>query len=381
MGMSSFTGPNSTQQIHTPKEAYIDPYADMPTRPEYQTLMDSSTGWLTDPYILKSQDITPDLDKRLSNINLDTRGLEALRERALTPGDSAWAKLMLQKQGIEEGTARDAAAKSAGAAQAQARASLAMRGGLTGGARQRIAMTGARNAMDERQNIARQGLTDRLSVRTEDEKQRMNTLTQLPGMEVQALQPEFQKTQLWSNMSQFDNSNKLKANEFNIQQAIGEKRAKDQFEMQKYNANMQTWAANKQGEATEKASSGGCWICTEVNKVARLSDEQKDLFFNLKKHVLKNHRDGGRFYLRDCKELTRRMTEAGVDWHEYIGFEKALSSLLRAGLNEAAYIMYRGVLLDLMIQYWPECDKQAYLALIKEQEIEEQDKDLLTHLL
>lgn len=88
-----------------------------------------------------------------------------LRTEAMAdPMESAWTKMQLSKQELEQGGARDQAAKSQAQGLAQAQSNLMRQGGLNSGARTRMAMQGARDLARAQQDVARQGIQSRLGI-------------------------------------------------------------------------------------------------------------------------------------------------------------------------------------------------------------------------
>lgn len=202
----------------------------------YSSLRDKQSGLLANPnYRLNAG---PD-------INLNTQGLEAIRGRALATGPSAWAGLMNQRQTIEDARARQELAQSAGSAQAQARSQLAARGGLRGGSAERMARSGARDLMAARQQAAQQGSAGRMTTALQDEQMRMDLLKSLPQMELAALDPQFK-----------NKATRLQTEQYNIDQALRDKYAEDQYNVMKYQEDMKAYAAAQQANAIG-ASGGG----------------------------------------------------------------------------------------------------------------------------
>ncbi len=204
-----------------------------PISQEFQSFVDPTTGLLKEPYQYQPEKI--DLTK--------LEGFQALKKRVLTEGPSAWAKLMLEKQAQEESMARDQAARQAVASASQARAELAMRGGVTSGARERLAMTGGRGLMEARQAAAQQGILSRASTLTEDERQRMSLL------------PGFAEGE--AKLNEYNVGLGNTAKQYNIQSALREQEAQRAWESKKYEEQMRAWAAEREAQATERAGSGG----------------------------------------------------------------------------------------------------------------------------
>lgn len=239
-------------------------------RPDWISNIDAETGKMKDAFQVQAGQIDPlksnlqELDQRMGKVNLNTQGLEAIRQRALSQGPSAWAQMAEQKQRMEEGQQRSDAAAQGASAQAQARSQLAMRGGLSGGARQRLAMQGARDMAAQGQQVGAQGQLARANIGLQDEQTRNQMLSQLPGMELQALQPEMQKVSAWQQMAgteqgqdfqrqQFNQNAAMSSQQFNVANALKEQQAQNAANMQLYQEQMKDVSAERQARSTEKA--------------------------------------------------------------------------------------------------------------------------------
>ncbi len=207
------------------------PYYGMPNQPGYQPVYDPTT-----------MSFAPEVQQRLDALALNTSGLDAFRQQALRKGPSTWASLATQKQYAEEAAARDRAKQEARSSQAQAEADLAMRGGLSSGARERLTSSGARNLLSMSQDVGRQGNLNRLQIGMNDEQNRIAQLSQLPGMENANLQAQLQKEQLWENAKQSD-----------LQRVQSENDRRNEWNQMLYQQQMQAWAANRQAQATENS--------------------------------------------------------------------------------------------------------------------------------
>lgn len=293
-------------------------YDDMPPAPTFRAL-------------------EPEMDRRLSSIRMDTRGLDRFRDEALRTGDSEWAKRMSAAIRADEGMARDRLAGDIASETATARSNLAMRGGLSSGARERLERSGIKNYLSMSQDIAQKGAAGRLQVGVNDEQNRIQQLGMLPGMEIQALQPEFQKAQLWGASRKYDND--LASNVWGKQ--------------------LEAWAGAKMADAYRAEADSGSWLCTEAKQ--DLSKDDWDALRKLKRFALKRNREQARFYLIECKYLVSRMKEAKADWGENVRFVKYISRLIKEGRVEDAFNHYRNVVIALMEKYWPECDHPSYL--------------------
>jgi hypothetical protein len=203
--------------------------ASQPKRPEFKTPLDSETWTL--PEHLQVQDL------------YDPTALNKIKEEAYQTDvyASPWAKLMQEKVAQEQAMGMDTAAQQQASSQAQAQAQLAMRGGLGGGAAERLAQAGARQEMLARQGVARQGTQARLGIGMQGEEMRQAALGALPGMELSRAQ--YSSGIQGANIGNiFDQAGQI--NDANLR---------------KYEAQMAAWAAQKQAEATRSSSSGGCF--------------------------------------------------------------------------------------------------------------------------
>lgn len=265
-----FVSPELTQEASA--AGMMTPSApSAPEREKITNLLDEA-GNLKSQYRLNARpDVAfasnlKELNDKLSGINLNTQGLEAIRKRALTQGPSEWQNLMLQRQALEESGQRDRAGNQEASARSGAYSQLAAKGGLSTGARERLARSGAEGLAQTMQDISRGGTSDRLGIATEDEKQKLALLSQLPGMEVQALQPEFEKTRMWGTLADSEAGRKQNldlanrnygssVDQFNLVNTLGEVGRQDQSRLNEYQEKMKTYAAEQQAKAT--AASGG----------------------------------------------------------------------------------------------------------------------------
>lgn len=175
----------------------------------------------------------------LNALASDTRALDAMRERAMSQGDSAWMKAQLEKQGLEELSARDMAAQQAMSGGVLARSALAMKGGLGGGSSERIAMQMGRDMNAARQGIGRAGQMDRLNLAIADDQTKQALLAQTSGLD---LQHGAQR----QDMSKFNIGTALDADKFNVGTALDASKFNTglKFDADKYNSGMQ-FDANK----------------------------------------------------------------------------------------------------------------------------------------
>jgi hypothetical protein len=171
--------------------------------------------------------------------------MQKLKEQAFATGDSPWAKLQLQKQGMEQSGAMDQAAKQGMQGMSQAQSELAASGGLSSGARERMARGGGRDLLMARQGIARQGVGARLGIGEQDINRKQSML------------------------SDFGNAEQG-AQKFNIGQQTDDLNRSAAFDSNRYNAQMQAYGAAEtaraQRDAAAKSGGGGgcCFIFLEA---------------------------------------------------------------------------------------------------------------------
>lgn len=202
-----------------------------PIRPDY-----------TPTYDPKTQSMSPMAMELTNSIPSDRRGIDQFRAEALKKGPSAYAMLANKMQNESALKARDRAAKESASTAEGAGNALAMRGGATGGARERIATSAADNLMNLNQDISSQDTMNRLQIAANDEQNHMSRLGMLPGLENTASAPDFQKAQI-----------QLGARGQDIGRAVGEKQGQNLFDMTAYQEAMKSWAANRQANATENS--------------------------------------------------------------------------------------------------------------------------------
>lgn len=178
-------------------------------------------------------------------IQADSRGMDAFRTEALRTGPSAWLNNQLEQQKIQEAQNNEDSSQMASGQNAQARSALAMKGGLTSGASERLAGSGARNQLLERQKNSRAGEVNRLGLQSTDESNRLDTLGKLPGMETAWIQPQIQQ-------SQYNATNAANADVYNTNNRLGVQNNQRQFNQDQYGQGMQEWADAQQAKAIGK---------------------------------------------------------------------------------------------------------------------------------
>jgi hypothetical protein len=243
---------------------------DISKRPEFEGLT-GPEGKLLSQYTLTGKPdvgFTDTLGGKFGELfgaaNLDKSGIDAIKARALATGQSPWASLMLEKQGVEQAARGDELSRLLSAGTAKAYGDLGVRGGMRSGSRERVATKGLLDSVMKRQDLARQGQADRLGILTTDEGQKLDLLKMLPGAQSQAFQSELNKANLWGDMANvsagrkqaLDLSNRdysTGIDKTNLATLIGDKQSKSAFDMSKWQEQMKAWAADRQATATEEA--------------------------------------------------------------------------------------------------------------------------------
>lgn len=171
--------------------------------------------------------------------------LEALRNRA-SGQDSTWLNLMLQKQAESEAQARDLAARTGKTSMQDAWSQLAMRGGVSGGERERLAGMSAQAQARSMQDVARQGTLDRLGLQAQEEQTRLDLMKQLP-------QEQLRKAGFFADIANQDIARQTDVDRFNTANALMQKTAVNANELEKYREQMRAWAAGKTADAQASA--------------------------------------------------------------------------------------------------------------------------------
>lgn len=251
------------QKAADQNDPYDQKFGQLPNDPTFTSLIDPKTGMIGSQYQIQSPELSSQLADRLGSINLNTQGLDKFRNFALSDGPSEYAQNLLQKQGLEQQNALQDAARNQASQAAQARTNMAMRGGINSGAAERLARSSMLSGYNQQQQIARQGMGDRLGIQANDAQQRVQALSQLPGMEVQSLQPQFQKTSLWFQGANADRTANMQAQQNNIANTLAEQNAQRQFDQNNYNQKMSAYGGIKQAQAQNKGG-GCCFIFLEA---------------------------------------------------------------------------------------------------------------------
>ncbi len=219
----AFNAPAPAAPAKDPNKLYNPVTGQEIILPTFNSVADSN-GNLTGSYEARDQYNTDALNK--------LRG-EYMRDAGT---NSSWANLMLQQNQQDKLAGLDSINAQASSGVTDMMSQLASQGGADSGSRERALSTFGRNSMLERQRANRDFSKRGADVLTKDEENRMAGLNTLNSLEAQ-------RGQYLSSLDQFNVGNRLK-----------EVQNKRQFEMDRYNKDMETWAADKQANAQKGAS-------------------------------------------------------------------------------------------------------------------------------
>lgn len=208
----------------------------MPTRPEFNSLVDPATG------LMKSQYINP----YGSDITPDKTALNALQANSLSTAPSSWANAQnaqadLQNQGLKNSTQNQNAS-----ANAQAQSSLASKFGLSPAAQARLASQNMKAGQAGLQNVGFQGAQAKAAIGAQDATNKQNQLMAIPGM-----QNADAASQLANRQASLTQQN------LNTGNAINQVTLKNAADLNTYNQQMAVYGANKNSDAMRNQGSSG----------------------------------------------------------------------------------------------------------------------------
>jgi len=168
----------------------------------------------------------------MGNVPLNKFSKESLRN-----GPSDMTRMALQQGAVGVNQARDQARRAASGLASQAQSNLSMKGGLGGGAAERIQKQAGDTAAGAMNAAEMAGMGNRANLYMADEAARNTNLGNAAGLVGQ------------NNQAQYN----MRAGDLTRKQ--GEYDRKNLFNMNLYNKQMEAWGAGKQADAT--ANSGG----------------------------------------------------------------------------------------------------------------------------
>jgi len=114
----------------------------------------------------------------------DLESLNSLRTQGWSTGRDRWTDALMNRQRMDETRLGDLARGQTASALAGAESNLAMRGGLSGGARERMASTGAVTTANALQDVARSGMEKRADLDVEGERRKDDLRKLVTGYDV-----------------------------------------------------------------------------------------------------------------------------------------------------------------------------------------------------
>lgn len=209
--------------------------------PQFNPTYPGNAAPYTPVYNPGTESLLPGVEQQNAGINTNPLDMSVsnFADMANRKGPSAWATTAGTQQNALAENQLEQGASQTNAQTAQAEDNLASSGGLTSGARERAAEGGATNYMNMSQNVQRQNTLNQMQIGVNDQQNKMQEMGELPGMESQALQPEFQKANTWENAHATDVGNEINSTN-----------AQNTYNQNTYAQQMQAWAANQQANAT-----------------------------------------------------------------------------------------------------------------------------------
>lgn len=202
----------------------VDLTSGRPQRPGFQTLLGVDANGKYNRFSLPQELQAPDV--------VGNAGISKLNQIAMADGLSPQAQAQFDWSKLQEAENLGQISKQGNSQLAEAQGNIARTGGLRSGVGALLQAQGMRDQMMQKQQSRRGGIGDRLNIQMQDAQQKQNLLQSLVGQDLQSRQ-------------------------FNTGNVLGEKRAKDAADLAAYNAEMQAWAAGKQGEAIKNSAPKG----------------------------------------------------------------------------------------------------------------------------
>jgi hypothetical protein len=177
----------------------------------------------------------------------DSRGIETLR--GLSMGDtSPWTSKLLEKEAYDTQTAGQGLDRATAAQIGRAQEDVAMMGGLTGGASERIAAQGTQAGINAKQNLYRDSASRRLDIEGRGRDQQLQALYKMPELDLRTAELE-QQRRLANLNAGLQASNY--ENDYNLRRAglLGtEADRKNQFNRDIYGIQGSIWGTGQQAD-------------------------------------------------------------------------------------------------------------------------------------
>lgn len=349
--------------------------ASQPGRPGYQGYT-NPYGTLLDQFKLgnHSVDASGFAIPKFDEVMMDPSALNQIKEQAFNQGPSAWAQLANLSQARSQQDAYDSVANQGAGSRAQAMADMSRLGGLSGGAMERMATTGAKNDAFGRNAVLRQGMADKSNIGLADQAQKAQLLQALPGFELSKANLKLQNNAAATDVNKFNTTNQIdlskynntmaaQTDQFNISNQLKDREGKNAFDQGVYSDQMKAWAAQQQANATAQSKDGGSWLCTEADKTCHFDEVQKKLLTVFLRRAMKIDRETTRFYITRCQPLLEKMRAKGANWLRNAQFVMEIIELTDMGKTHEAFDLYCDYTIACIEKYWPECRDASFLRI------------------
>ena len=213
-----------------------------------------TTSLLNDSGLLKSQyQLMARPDVAFNPTAINTQAIEELRKRGLATGPTQQAQYLQQQQQLDEQNQLGNAARQQAGASSYAFGQAASHGGLSSGSRERLAQQAVLGLSGARQDVARQGMGQRLGILSNDEAQKLGILQNLPGQELGLSGFNAAQEAQKANLGLANREYGTRVEERNLTGAMNEVGRMDNAELQKYKEKMASYAAEKTAQAQASA--------------------------------------------------------------------------------------------------------------------------------
>jgi hypothetical protein len=182
--------PDNSPQTQQP--LYQSPYAGQQVDPSQSPIF-PGFNQIYDP---STMSLGNDMSSMLAGTNYNTQPLQQLQSNAESTTPSTWAQLQSQLAKTQTNQAASQSAGQTAASTAQAQGNLALSGGLSSGANERIQESGEQAGINAQQGIQNQGNQQQLNIGSQDAANKQQEMMALPGMETQAYQASLEPIQM-----------------------------------------------------------------------------------------------------------------------------------------------------------------------------------------
>lgn len=102
-------------------------------------------------------------------------------------------------------------------------------------------------------------------------------------------------------------------------------------------------------------------ICQKVDAIAPFTLGEKECIKRLTRYAIEKCTEASRFYWKFGADLADRADKAGANWAFISGWERGILALVAIYEMEAAWKLYREMIVWLVNTYWPDCTEKVYL--------------------